>query len=722
MRVIFVIGAIVIAVVTAALATDTSYAHGQSDFIEDESEDPRLFGLGVFRPIKLSSSTGAPASSSPQPRQHSQQAPNNPPTLTGTTAITYTENGTGPVATYTAIDPLSNNCGRQAPVGERRMCVLVDLFDLAAESVEESLNHSVTLSVVLNGQQYGSVQTDLANGDFSMWKGHGPTDTSWDEVPQCDDPRGQSECFILIPGTNGGRITVFNIVSFSQFAAGIVLPDPPASRPPSTTPPNGNSGGGSSADGSSDSSSTQRSSTYEYRGNRSPQIFGQALVSYPENGTDAVAEFTVEDPDDDEITWSLLGHDRRKLEISNNGVLSFRSPPDYENSDGLRGNTYWVIVQAEDDGKPSEYDVHNVYVTVTQVNELGTIIGDSELSVAERHTGPIIQYEVDDPEKGVITWTLSGPDASGFKMDDTGNLSPAGDLDFENPSSAAESNVHVLTITATDDGQPELSAQLDVTVTISNVNEAPQVGEIPDVELPTRHMPWMLDLADFFTDPDGDSLSYEIYGHASTGVAHAAVDGSALSITPAGEGTSSFHVVAADPGGLRVVGKVAVSVTDPAPAPTPVPAKVTASVPTSTPAQAVVVDAGTQSVEPSPTHMPLWQLSERRYRNLTQPPDSISKVIVAFAVEPVDEPMPELTLPMATPVPARSDSDYVPATDVVAAPQGQSLSVEINETGGGLPIWLTILLILIAVLIVGYLVYMVVLHRVSEPLWIERPD
>ncbi len=1039
MRVIFVIGAIVIAVVTAALATDTSYAHGQSDFIEDESEDPRLFGLGVFRPIKLSSSTGAPASSSPQPRQYSQQAPNNPPTLTGTTAITYTENGTGPVATYTAtdpennqivwslsgedgadfsiirgaltfnagpdyedptdsgadnvhhvtveasdgantvtlnvtvtvtnvdeapqfpdsstarsvadntgvgedvgapveatdpdgdsltyalggkdaasfdiatstgqlltkaaldsdsysltvsvsdgkdadgnvdtttddtidvtisvesaistsgssqtvfdqsiprqlvsinggvknvllsdyfsdsnegyppyqaatsdsaiatvevsngyltitplaigvatttltvtdtpgireqfktivyrpvlprtnteavhivdpelettltsseggltvtfpvdvkeeffqaaIDPLSNNCGRQAPVGERRMCVLVDLFDLAAESVEESLNHSVTLSVVLNGQQYGSVQTDLANGDFSMWKGHGPTDTSWDEVPQCDDPRGQSECFILIPGTNGGRITVFNIVSFSQFAAGIVLPDPPVSQPPSTTPPTGNSGGGSSADGSSDSSSTQRSSTYEYRGNRSPQIFGQALVSYPENGTDAVAEFTVEDPDDDEITWSLLGHDRRKLEISNNGVLSFRSPPDYENSDGLRGNTYWVIVQAEDDGKPSEYDVHNVYVTVTQVNELGTIIGDNELSVTENQTRAIAQYQVEDPEKGVITWSLSGPDASGFKMDDTGNLSPAGDLDFENPSSAAESNVHVLTITATDDGQPELSAQLDVTVTISNVNEAPQVGEIPDVELPTRHMPWMLDLADFFTDPDGDSLSYEISGHASTDVAHAAVDGGTLSITPAGEGTASFYVVAADPGGLRVVGKVAVSVTDPAPAPTPVPAKVTAPVPTSTPAQAVVVDAETQSVEPSPTHMPLWQLSERRYRNLTQPPDSISKVIVAFAVEPVDEPMPELTLPpMATPVPARSDSDYVPATDVVAAPQGQSLSVEINETGGGLPIWLTILLILIAVLIVGYLVYMVVLHRVSEPLWIERPD
>ena len=108
-----------------------------------------------------------------------------------------------------------------------------------------------------------------------------------------------------------------------------------------------------------------------------------------------------------------------------------------------------MILQADDDGRPSEYDVHNVRVTVTQVNELGELSGDTELSVTEDHTGAISQYLVDDPEKGVITWSLSGPDAPGFEIDDQGNLSPAGALDFESPSSSAETNVHTLTVTAT---------------------------------------------------------------------------------------------------------------------------------------------------------------------------------------------------------------------------------------------------------------------------------
>jgi hypothetical protein len=444
-------------------------------------------------------------------------------------------------------------------------------------------------------------------------------------------------------------------------------------------------------------------------------------VTYAENGTDPVAEYTAEDPNGDDITWSLLGYDRSKFDISNKGVLSFRSPPDYENPEGREGNTYRVILQADDDGRPSEYDVHNVRVTVTQVNELGELSGDTELSVTEGHTGAISQYLVDDPEKGVITWSLSGPDAPGFEIDDQGNLSPAGALDFETPSSSAETNTHVLTVTATDDGEPEASAQLDVTVTISNVNEAPQVGEIPDVDLSTRHLPWMLDLAEFFTDPDGDSLLYEISGRASTDVAHAAVDSGTLSITPAGEGTTSFYVVAADSGGLRVVGKVAVSVTEPEPAPTPVPAKVTVPVPTSTPAPVAVVETVPQPVapeppepqpvvapEPSPTHVPLWLLSERRWRNLAQQPDKLSKLIATFRIEPQSAPMAEtLPPPMTTPVPPK----YVVPMDDIAAGNGPGPMAVALDDSGGLSIWLIMLLVLIALVTAGYSVRMFVIHR-----------
>ena len=262
-------------------------------------------------------------------------------------------------------------------------------------------------------------------------------------------------------------------------------------------------------------------------------------------------------------------------------------------------------------------------------------------------------------------------------------------------------------------------------MTISNVNEAPHVGEIPGVELSTRHLPWMLNLAEFFTDPDGDSLSYEISGRASTDVAHAAVDSGTLTITPAGEGTTSFYVVAGDSGGLRVVGTVAVSVTEPAPAPTPVPARVTAPVPTGTPVPPVVVDTPPTAVdplelttaapetviapEPPPTYVPLWLLSERRWRNLAQQPDKVSKLIATFKIEPQSAPMAELMPPPMAPPPV--PPKYVVPTDDIAAGNGPGPMWVASYDGGGLSIWLILLLVLISIATAGYTVRMYVIHR-----------
>ena len=69
-----------------------------------------------------------------------------------------------------------------------------------------------------------------------------------------------------------------------------------------------------------------------HKGNQAPQILGEHTVDYAENGNAPVGEYTARDQDGDAITWSLLGYDREKFTISEMGVLSFRSPPDYEQS------------------------------------------------------------------------------------------------------------------------------------------------------------------------------------------------------------------------------------------------------------------------------------------------------------------------------------------------------------------------------------------------------
>ena len=604
-----------------------------------------------------------------------------------------------------AIDALSNDCGGQSPVGERRLCILVDLFDLGAESIEESLDSAATLSVSLTQQQYDAVQADLASDSFTMWKGHGPTDTSWDQIPQCAEPRGSSECYGLTRTSSGGKITVFNIRAFSRFDAGLILPDPapqPPQKPSPPTTPTASSGGSGSggASRSDDSHST-------YSSGPTLRILGPVSLDYPENGTDAVARYAIEDSDVEEVIWSVYG-ERRPFTISSDGVLSFRSPPDYENLSTLEGDTYWVQVHAEVVGSPRRDDVLNSYVTVTQVNELGAISGDVELSAPENHTGEIARYEVDDPERGVITWSLTGPDAHGFEIDSEGNLSSVGVLDFEAPSGSERSNVHTLTITATDDGEPELSAQVDVTVTVGDVNEAPVARVLPEIDLTTGQTPLTLDLGEFFTDPDGDSLTFGISGESNADVAVATVDGNTLSIVPVGGGSVSLEVGATDPGGLRAASVVGVSVTEPPkPDPSPVPEKVIEPVLTGTP-------------EPAFAGPLMSPLSERRYRNLTQQSDGVSKVVVGFAIEPVESHQPELALPPLEPTPGPAGS----LRDDESATEGKSesetaLPMEAGEAGWRLSLWVMVLLSMLGLAWVGFAVKMVVIHRVSLSIWQE---
>ncbi len=599
-----------------------------------------------------------------------------------------------------AIDALSNDCGGQSPVGERRLCILVDLFDLGAESIEESLDSAATLSVSLTQQQYDAVQADLASDSFTMWKGHGPTDTSWDQIPQCADPRGSSECYGLTRTSSGGKITVYNIRAFSRFDAGLILPDPapqPPQKPtPPTTPTTSSGGSGSGGASRSDDSHSTYSSGPTLR------ILGPVSLDYPENGTDAVARYTIEDSDVEEVIWSVYG-ERRPFTISSDGVLSFRSPPDYENLSTLEGDTYWVQVHAEVVGSPRRDDVLNSYVTVTQVNELGAISGDVELSAPENHTGEIARYEVDDPERGVITWSLTGPDAHGFEIDSEGILSSVGALDFEAPSRSDRSNVHTLTITATDDGEPALSSQIDVSVSVDDVNEAPVAAvAIPSVDLTTGQAPWTLDLDRFFTDPDGDTLTYGIAGESNADLAVVMVDGNTLSIAPVGAGSVSLEVDATDPSGLRAASVFNVSVTEP-PKPdlSPVPAKVNEPVPPGTP-------------EPASAGPLMSPLSERRYRNLTQQSDGVSKVVVGFAIEPVESHQPELALPPLEPTPGPAGS----LRDDESATEGKSesetaLPMEAGESGWRLSLWVMVLLSLLGLAWAGYAVRLVVIHRVS---------
>ena len=138
-------------------------------------------------------------------------------------------------------------------------------------------------------------------------------------------------------------------------------------------------------------------------------VSGDATAEYAENGMEAVATYTADGP----VTagWSVSGADMDDFDISNEGVLSFASAPDFENpTDADMDNTYMVTVKAEAGG---EMEMVEVTVMVTNVDEIGTLSGPETVS----------NY-MENSEDPVGTYTVSGG-----SMSEMANLALEGDDD-----------------------------------------------------------------------------------------------------------------------------------------------------------------------------------------------------------------------------------------------------------------------------------------------------
>ena len=135
-------------------------------------------------------------------------------------------------------------------------------------------------------------------------------------------------------------------------------------------------------------------------------VSGMARVDYAENGMGDVATYTASGPDADMATWSLGGDDAGEFNFID-GVLTFRSSPNYEAAaDADTDNVYMVTVEA-DDG--TYMDSHDVTVTVTNVDEKGTVT----LSTTRPIVDTAIIATLDDPdgEETGVTWQWANSDA-----------------------------------------------------------------------------------------------------------------------------------------------------------------------------------------------------------------------------------------------------------------------------------------------------------------------
>ena len=211
----------------------------------------------------------------------------------------------------------------------------------------------------------------------------------------------------------------------------------------------------------------------------------------PENST-AVRTFAASDVDaSTTYTWSVeSAGDGGKFEISSTGALTFKNAPDFETptdvGDTAMNNTYVVTAKVTDDGSPAMSDTHTITVTVTNANEAPDILTDQATHTAfdvEENTATSVvikTYDAHDVDaNSVLTWTLEGSDAGDFTiasaMNATADLHFSASPDYENAADTGMNNVYNVTVKVEDNGSPRMSDTHAVTVTVTNVNEAPEV-------------------------------------------------------------------------------------------------------------------------------------------------------------------------------------------------------------------------------------------------------
>ena len=224
--------------------------------------------------------------------------------------------------------------------------------------------------------------------------------------------------------------------------------------------------------------------------NEGPEITGPGSHTVSESFDEVLATYSATDPEDAtaEITrWSVTGRDGGDFTINEAGELTFRNAPDFEGpADSNRDNDYEVTVRASDGRVNGTF---GVTVVVEDVNEAPEFRSGSKTSFTYRENGTsaLYTYRATDPEQGAVSWSLRGDDAGDFLIGETGSLTFASPPDFDRPAgSGVDGNDYLVTVVVTDDGTygsegqltgARLERTLEVTVTVSDVNEGPEIEE-----------------------------------------------------------------------------------------------------------------------------------------------------------------------------------------------------------------------------------------------------
>ena len=226
-------------------------------------------------------------------------------------------------------------------------------------------------------------------------------------------------------------------------------------------------------------------------GNAEPAFSADSATrTLPENsgaGVDVVGGVVAAtDGDSDTLTYSLTGTDAARFEIDSDGQIKVKTGSTHTFNFESSKKSYSVTVRVRDSkdaaGNADTVNDDTIAVTInlTNVNEAPEITNLLDTpNVPENSSGTILLMASDVDVPDTQTWSVeSTDDGSKFQVTSgfLATLSFRDQPDFETPTDVGDTamnNTYVVTVKLTDSGG--LSDTLTFTVTVTNVNEAPEI-------------------------------------------------------------------------------------------------------------------------------------------------------------------------------------------------------------------------------------------------------
>ena len=247
------------------------------------------------------------------------------------------------------------------------------------------------------------------------------------------------------------------------------------------------------------------------------------------NGTDAAIDVSsyFSDPDGDTLTYTASSSDTAKATVSVSSATVTIS--------AVAVGTATITVTATD--PDAETADQTIAVTVNQQNRAPTTVGTipaQTLKVNGTDAAIDVSSYFSDPDGDTLTYTASSSDTAKATV----SVSSA----TVTISAVAVGTVKI-TATATDPDAE--TANQTIAVTVNQQNRAPVAkGTLSNITLPTNHLA-IGDIAQFFSDPDGDPLTYST-SSSDTDVATVSIVGATLNIDTKAAGTATITVTATD--------------------------------------------------------------------------------------------------------------------------------------------------------------------------------